>query len=73
MAIVSNQGRTVPELPTLTSGNIGNDDYLIIQSVSSNSTKKSTVNSFVQKTGDLLTSFNGLNFVGPNNTYTGSF
>ena len=73
MAIVSNQGRTVPELPTLTSGNIGNDDYLIIQSVSSNSTKKSTVNSFVQKTGDLLTSFNGLNFAGPNNTYTGSF
>ena len=39
MAIVSNQGRTVPELPTLTSGNIGNNDYLIIQSVSSNSTK----------------------------------
>jgi len=73
MAIVSNQGRTVPELPTLTSGNIGNNDYLIIQSVSSNSTKKSTVNSFVQKTGDLLTSFNSLNFTGPNNTYTGSF
>lgn len=73
MAIVSNQGRTVPELPTLTSGNIGNNDYLIIQNVSSNSTKKSTVNSFVQKTGDLLTSFNSLNFVGPNNTYTGSF
>jgi hypothetical protein len=73
MAIVSNQGRTVPELPTLTSGNIGDNDYLIIQSVSSNSTKKSTVYSFVQKTGDLLTSFNGLNFVGPNNTYTGSF
>ena len=73
MAIVSNQGRTVPELPTLTSGNIGNNDYLIIQNVSSNSTKKSTVNSFVQKTGDLLTTFNSLNFVGPNNTYTGSF
>ncbi len=73
MAIVSNQGRTVPELPTLTSGNIGDNDYLIIQSVSSNSTKKSTVNSFVQKTGDLLTSFNSLNFTGPNNTYTGSF
>jgi len=73
MAIVSNQGRTVPELPTLTSGNIGDNDYLIIQSVSSNSTKKSTVNSFVQKTGNLLTSFNGLNFTGPNNTYTGSF
>lgn len=73
MAIVSNQGRTVPELPTLTSGNIGDNDYLIIQSVSSNSTKKSTVNSFVQKTGNLLTSFNGLNFTGQNNTYTGSF
>lgn len=73
MAIVSNQGRTVPELPTLTSGNIGNNDYLIIQNVSSNSTKKSTVNNFVQKTGDLLTTFNSLNFVGPNNTYTGSF
>jgi hypothetical protein len=73
MAIVSNQGRTVPELPILTSGNIGNNDYLIIQNVSSNSTKKSTVNSFVQKTGDLLTTFNSLNFVGPNNTYTGSF
>lgn len=73
MAIVSNQGRTVPELPTLTSGNIGNNDYLIIQNVSSNSTKKSTVNNFVTKTGDLLTTFNNLNFVGPNNTYTGSF
>ena len=73
MAIVSNQGRTVPELPTLTSGNIGNDDYLIIQSVSSNSTKKSTVNNFVQKTANLLTTFEGLNFTGPNNTYTGSF
>ena len=73
MAIVSNQGRTVPELPTLTSGNIGDNDYLIIQSVSSNSTKKSTVNSFVQKTGDLLTSFDSLNFTGPNNRYIGSF
>jgi hypothetical protein len=73
MAIVSNQGRTVPELPTLTAGTIGDNDYLIIQNVSSNSTKKSTVNSFVQKTGDLLTTFNSLNFVGPNNTYTGSF
>lgn len=73
MAIVSNQGRTVPELPTLTSGNIGNNDYLIIQNVSSNSTKKTTVTNFVQKTGDLLTSFNGLNFTGPNNTYSGSF
>jgi len=73
MAIVSNQGRTVPELPTLTSGNIGNNDYLIIQSVSSNSTKKSTVNNFVQKTANLLTTFEGLNFTGPNNTYTGSF
>lgn len=73
MAIVSNQGRTVPELPTLSAGGIGNNDYLIIQNVSSNSTKKSTVNSFVQKTGTLLTSFNNLNFSGPNNTYTGSF
>jgi len=73
MAIVSNQGRTVPELPTLTAGTIGNNDYLIIQNVSSNSTKKSTVSSFVQKTANLLTTFNNLNFVGPNNTYTGSF
>lgn len=73
MAIVSNQGRTVPELPTLTAGNIGNNDYLIIQNVSSNSTKKSTVNNFIQKTANLLTTFNGLNFVGVNNTYTGSF
>ena len=73
MAIVSNQGRTVPELPTLTAGTIGNNDYLIIQNVSSNSTKKSTVSSFVQKTANLLTTFNSLNFVGPNNTYTGSF
>jgi len=73
MAIVSNQGRSVTELPTLTAGSIGNNDFLIIQNVSSNSTKKSTINSFVQKTGVLLTSFNNLNFVGPNNTYTGSF
>lgn len=73
MAIVSNQGRSVTELPTLNAGNIGNNDFLIIQNVSSNSTKKSTVNNFVEKTAGILTTFNNLNFVGPNNTYAGSF
>jgi hypothetical protein len=73
MAIVSNQGRTVPELPKLTVGDIGNNDFLIIQNISSNSTKIATVSNFVQKSVNLFTNYNNLNFVGPNNTYSGSF
>lgn len=73
MAILSNQGRTVIELPTLTYENIGNNDYLIIQNISSNSTKKSNITNFVQKTATVMTGLNDLNFTGQTNKYTGSF
>lgn len=72
MATLSNQGRTVPELPSLSSGNISNSDFLIIQNVASNSTKKSTVSDFCQKSADIITKFDNLNFTGPNNKFVGS-
>lgn len=72
MPILSNQGRTIPELPALTSANIGNNDFLIIQNLSSNSTKRTTVNQFAVKEASLITGFDRLNFIGPNNHFTGS-
>lgn len=72
MAILSNQGRTIPELPALSAANIGNNDVLLIQNIATNSTKKTTVSDFSTKTATLLASTNYLNFGGPNNSYTGS-
>jgi len=72
MPILSNQGRTVPELPALTSGNIGNSDFLIIQNVASNSTKKSTITDFCTKAASIITKLNDLDFTGNNNSFTGS-
>ena len=72
MATFSNQGRTVPELPRLNSSGMSNDDLLIIQSQSSNSTKSSTLTEFSKKSADIITSLNNLNFKGPNNKFVGS-
>lgn len=72
MAILTNQGRTVPELPSLNATTIGTYDLLIIQNIQSNSTKQSTISEFVKKSAELFTGFNGLKFTGPNNQYTGS-
>lgn len=72
MPILYNQGRTIPELPSLNSGNISNSDYLLIQNVASNSTKKSTVSEFAVKSATLISAINNLKFTGPNNQFTGS-
>ncbi len=57
MAILSNQGRTIPELPSLNATTIGTYDLLLIQNQSSRSTKQSTVSEFVKKSADLFTNF----------------
>lgn len=72
MPILSNQGRTVPELPSISPGDIGNSDLLIIQNIASNSTKRSSVLDFCVKSANLITSFNNLKFSGAGNSFTGS-
>ena len=72
MATFYNQGRTVPELPRLTSTGMVNDDLLIIQSQASNSTKSSTLTEFSKKSAAIITSLDNLIFRGPNNKFVGS-
>lgn len=72
MPILSNQGRTVPELPSISSADISNNDLLIIQNLASNSTKRSSVYNFCTKAADVITKFNNLKFSGTNNSFTGS-
>jgi len=72
MPILSNQGRTVPELPSISSTNIDNSDLLIIQNLSSNSTKRSSVLDFCTKASSVITKFDNLKFTGINNSFTGS-
>jgi len=72
MAILSNQGKTIPELQFMSSTDLNSSDLLIIQDVSSNSTKRTSISNFVIKSADLFTGFNNLKFNGPNNQFTGS-
>ena len=72
MSILSNQGRTIPELPGLNASTIGTYDLLIIQNLNSNSTKQTPVSEFVKKSADIFTKFDNLKFEGPNNQFTGS-
>lgn len=72
MAILSNQGKTIPELQFMSSGDLNSSDLLIIQDVSSNATKRTSISNFVIKSAELFTGFNNLKFNGPNNQFTGS-
>lgn len=72
MAILSNQGRTIPELPGLNASTIGTYDLLLIQNLESRSTKQTPVSEFVKKSAEILTLIDNLKFRGPNNQFTGS-